>query len=94
MNEPDYLSSLSSNILALRKEHNLTQEALAEKLGITFQAVSKWENGQSYPDIALLPILADIFNVGIDELRTQVRTVSPRRACFQKRLPLLRSSVG
>jgi transcriptional regulator with XRE-family HTH domain len=68
MNDPDYLGCLSSSILALRKEHNLTQEALAEKLGITFQAVSKWENGQSYPDISLLPILADIFNVDIDEL--------------------------
>ena len=68
MSEPNYSSILCSNIAVLRKKHGLTQETLAEKLGITFQAVSKWENGQSCPDIDLLPQLADIFSVNIDEL--------------------------
>ncbi len=67
MNE-NYVNVLSGNILKLRKENGLTQEALADKLCISFQAVSKWENGQSLPDILLLPTLADIFNIGIDEL--------------------------
>jgi len=64
----DYPKILSERILALRKEKNLTQEALAEQLGLSFQAVSKWENKQSCPDIALLPVLADIFGVSVDSL--------------------------
>lgn len=60
--------TLSKNISALRKSAGLTQEALAGKLGITFQAISKWENGLSCPDVQLLPDIADIFGVSIDEL--------------------------
>ena len=46
----------------------LTQEGLAQKLGVTNQAVSKWESDQSCPDVALLPALADIFGITIDQL--------------------------
>ena len=46
----------------------LTQEALAQRLGVTNQAVSKWESDQSCPDVALLPALADIFGITIDQL--------------------------
>lgn len=60
--------SMGSVIMRLRKEHEMTQEQLANALGITFQAVSKWENGVSSPDIAMLPLLADLFCVSIDEL--------------------------
>ncbi len=59
---------LGSNIMRLRKENDLTQEQLANGLGITYQAVSKWETGVSSPDIDLLPLLADVFEVSIDEL--------------------------
>ena len=59
--------SLGSNIMRLRKQNDLTQEQLANGLGITYQAVSKWETGVSSPDIDLLPLLADIFEVSIDE---------------------------
>ncbi|MDR2558299.1 MAG: helix-turn-helix domain-containing protein [Oscillospiraceae bacterium] len=68
MNESAYLKTLSENILNLRKSSGLTQENLAERLNISFQAVSKWENEQSSPDIALLPALAEIFGVSIDRL--------------------------
>ena len=51
-----------------RKELGYTQETFAGKLGITPQAVSKWENGIGYPDITLLPTIADVFNMSIDEL--------------------------
>lgn len=44
-----------------RKEHGLTQMQLAEKLSITDRAVSKWETGESYPDITFLPALANMF---------------------------------
>lgn len=58
----------SENIKRLRKERDLTQEALADFLGISFQAVSKWERGESYPDIELLPTIADFFSISTDEL--------------------------
>ncbi len=61
-------TSLGGNISALRKAKGMTQEEFAEKLGVTPQAVSKWENGVSCPDIMLLPRIAEIFGVSIDEL--------------------------
>lgn len=54
----------------LRSERGLTQEALSEKMGVSVQAVSKWENGLSCPDIALLPGLADFLGVTVDHLLT------------------------
>jgi transcriptional regulator with XRE-family HTH domain len=68
MENPNYAQILSERILSLRKEKGLTQEALAGRLGVSFQAVSKWENEQSCPDIALLPVLADIFEIPVDSL--------------------------
>ena len=57
-----------------RKRMNITQGALAQKLGVTNQAVSKWELDQACPDIQLLPVLADIFGITLDALfgRTEV----------------------
>ena len=60
--------SIGKQIAIHRKRLQLTQEQLAEKLGVTAQAVSKWETGQSCPDIALLPKLAEIFQISVDEL--------------------------
>ena len=59
---------IASNLSHLRKLHKLTQEAMAEQLGISFQAISKWENGQAYPDIMMLPHLSKMFHYSIDEL--------------------------
>ena len=59
---------IGKNISTLRKQRGLTQESLAGELGVSFQAVSKWENGQSCPDISLLPVIADFFDIHIDEL--------------------------
>lgn len=61
-------NNLNKNISELRKAAGLTQEALASKLGLSYQAVSKWENGLSCPDVLLLPKLAEIFGVSIDAL--------------------------
>ena len=55
-------------IVRSRKALGLTQEGLAQKLGVTNQAVSKWESGQSCPDLALLPRIADLFGITIDAL--------------------------
>ena len=60
--------TFSEIIVKYRRELGLTQEGLAQRLGVTNQAVSKWESGQSCPDIALLPALADIFGITIDQL--------------------------
>ena len=68
--------TLGKRIAALRKEKGLTQEQLAEKVGVSAQAVSKWENDISCPDITLLPLLADLFDVSVDEL-LGVKPVEP-----------------
>ena len=60
--------TLGSRIAELRRKKNMTQEELAAELGVTAQAVSKWENEHSCPDITLLPQLARLFGVTIDEL--------------------------
>ncbi len=60
--------TLGKRIATHRRRLGLTQDALAELLGVTAQAVSKWENDQSCPDIATLPKLAEIFGVTTDEL--------------------------
>ena len=60
--------NFSKNLLKLRKERKITQENLANYLGVTKSAVSKWELNQSYPDITLLPIIASYFDISIDKL--------------------------
>ena len=62
------LQKLDERIAYFRKRCGLTQEELAEKCSVTPQAVSKWENGISTPDIALLPRLSEIFSVTTDAL--------------------------
>ncbi len=52
----------------MRRRRGLTQESLAEAFGVTCQAISKWETNASYPDISLLPIIADYFGVSVDFL--------------------------
>ena len=55
-------------ISALRKQNNMTQNDLAEKIGVTDKAVSRWETGKGFPDISLLPTLAEALGVSISEL--------------------------
>lgn len=60
--------SLAANISRLRKVHAMTQEQLAEALGVTFAAVSKWERGIATPDLTLIAEMADLFGVSLDAL--------------------------
>ena len=60
--------NFAENIRKLRRENGLTQEQLAEKVGVSFQTVSRWETGVVYPDIELLPVLAELFETRVDEL--------------------------
>ena len=62
------MMSIGDNIARLRKEKGWTQAELGEKLGVSNQAVSKWESGMTSPDLMLLPTLADTFGIYIDEL--------------------------
>lgn len=60
--------TIGKRIIANRKRLGMTQDRLAEQLGVTAQAVSKWENDQSCPDITILPLLAEIFGITTDTL--------------------------
>ncbi|MBE6617256.1 MAG: helix-turn-helix transcriptional regulator [Ruminococcaceae bacterium] len=62
------MTKVAANIAKLRKEKGLTQMALADRLGISFQAVSNWERGLSMPDISKLGELSELFEVSIDEI--------------------------
>ncbi len=68
---------IGNRIHTLRKEQGLTQDQLADKLAITYQAVSKWENGVACPDIMMIPQIADIFHVSIDSLFREVSLEQP-----------------
>lgn len=56
------------NLIQLRKLHQLTQEEVAEKVGVSRQAVAKWEAGETVPDLDKCKVLADIFEVSLDDL--------------------------
>jgi len=62
--------TLGQRIAQYRREKSLTQEDLARTLNLSAQAVSKWENDQTCPDISLLPKLAEIFGITVDELHS------------------------
>ena len=59
---------IGKRIAELRRKKDMTQFELADRLGISYQAVSNWERGNSMPDIAKLPELAEIFGVTVDEI--------------------------
>ena len=71
--------TIGKRIAHLRKEKGLTQEELAQHMGISPQAVSKWENDQTCPDISALPKLARLFDVTVDELLSGKQELAPVR---------------
>ena len=84
--------SLSENIGALRRAAGMTQERLAEALGVSFAAVSKWERGAATPELGLIADMAELFDMSIDarwssiaapaasSRRTRIRTSARRRS--------------
>lgn len=60
--------NIGKTIADYRKAANMTQSEVADQLGVTYQAVSKWERDESLPDITMLPKIADLFNISIDTL--------------------------
>ena len=79
------LICLGENIRRLRIGKGITQEQFGFELGVSAQAVSRWENGATYPDITMLPMIADFFDVSLDELmgRGQELDTSEREAFFK-----------
>lgn len=62
------IRKLGARIASNRKAFNMTQVELADRMGVSYQAVSNWERGNSAPDISKLPELAEIFNQSVDQL--------------------------
>ena len=60
--------NIGSVIMSKRKALGYTQQALADKLNVSFQAVSKWENGTNYPEMEMLPVIANVLDTSIDSL--------------------------
>ena len=60
--------TIGENIRNYRRKQDLTQEEFAECLGVSYQSVSRWENGSTYPDIELLPAISKLLGITVDEL--------------------------
>lgn len=61
-------TKIAEQIYALRKAKGLTQNELGERVGVSFQAVSKWERGETLPDITVLPDLARVLETSVDNI--------------------------
>lgn len=72
-------TNLGTKIKQLRKNRNISQEVLAQYLGVSFQAVSKWETNSAMPDVSLIPAIASFFDVSIDELFDYNRLVAEEK---------------
>lgn len=88
---------IGENIARLRKERSMTQENLAEAIGVSVQTISKWENSTTYPDVTLLPVIADIFGVTVDALygrEAACRNIRPEGALDAALEQVRRTIVG
>ena len=72
--------AIGENIRKFRKKNDLTQEALADRLGVSYQSVSRWENGATYPDLELIPAIAEVLAVTVDELMGMPQIEKEKRA--------------
>ena len=72
--------AIGENIRNFRKKNDLTQEALADRLGVTYQSISRWENGTTYPDLELIPAIAEVLAVTVDELLGMPQLEKEKRA--------------
>lgn len=87
---------IAENLKNLRKGKEWTQEEMAEIIGVSPQSVSKWERGDTYPDITLLPALANLYNVSVDAIigMDKINEAETRNAVFTSAHEHLRSGDG
>ena len=71
---------IGENIRKFRKKNDMTQEAFADRLGVTYQSVSRWENGSTYPDLELLPAISEALSITVDELLCMPTLEKEKRA--------------
>ena len=71
---------IGENIRSYRKKNGLTQEEFAERLGVTYQSVSRWENGATYPDLELIPSISELLGITVDGLLGMPMRERERRA--------------
>ena len=79
--------TIGKNIAELRKSRGMTQEQLAETLGVSSQSISKWENEVTMPDIMLLPVIAGCFDMTVDELYGSKKPKEKERAVDYDEIP-------
>lgn len=72
------MNRVGNNIKRLRLDHRLTQEQLAEQLSVTNKTISKWETGRNLPDIEMIGKIALLFNVSVDEILTNRKTLGKK----------------
>ncbi len=85
--------TLGMMIAALRKENEMTQLDLAEKMGVTDKAVSKWERDLSCPDVNTLPKLAEVFGISVDELM-QIKAQSEEKKDISPMIHMIMKAIA
>lgn len=94
----DLKKIIAENLVSLRKSASLTQQELAEKLNYSDKAVSKWERGESIPDVAVLKQIADLYGVKVDDFlhkhEEQKLVAAPKKIVASKHLLISMLSVG
>ena len=85
--------NLGETILKLRKQKNMTQSELAQKLNVTDKAVSKWERNVSCPDVYTITKIAEIFNVSVDELMSAQKSSQKKLESKQKVLDIFHMAL-
>ena len=88
--------AIAENIRRLRRAHDMTQDELAQVLGVSAQSVSKWEVGASYPDLETIPLIANFFDATVDELLGMEGIRDEKRiyAEFMRREELRKTAIG
>lgn len=91
------MAKVSKNIKKFRTENGMTQDTLAEKINVTRQTVSSWENGRTQPDIEMLELLSQVFSVGIEELIYGEKNkvgLEPTKSDSRKIIKIILASLG
>lgn len=87
--------TLGIMIASLRKEQGLTQLELAEKMGVTDKAVSKWERDLSCPDVNTIPKLAEVFGISVDELmQVKAASLDSGKKAVSPMIPMIMKAVA